>query len=213
MNVMSLQVLSLNKVYQPLGLISVKDAIDAIFAERAEIIEEESNGGFSSYDVRSWMELSLLKSMMIEEGNEDINDVWINRIDPHFIAPRVIRYLNYDKTHAKQVKFSRKNIITRDDFTCIYCNKKFPLEQLQLEHIVPKSRGGKTTWTNTATSCIKCNQRKADKTPKEAGMKLHWKPVKPKFLPKNNRIVVKDPRYKFWEQFVSDLYWNTKLED
>lgn len=213
MNVMSLQVLSLNKVYQPLGLISVKDAVDAIFAERAEIIDEEINGGFSSHNVNSWMELSLLKGMMMEESKDDIDEIWINRIEPYFIAPKVIRYLNYDKSHIKQVKFSRRNIIARDNQTCIYCNKKFSIEDLQLEHIIPRSRGGKTTWTNTATACHKCNQKKANRTPKEANMKLHWKPIKPKFLPKNNNILGRHPQYKFWEQFVSDLYWSTELED
>lgn len=213
MSVMSLQVLSLNKVYSPLGLISVKEAVDAIFSERAEIIEEEENGGFSNHDVSSWLELSEMKNLLMQEGEEGINHIWINSVEPYFIAPRVIRYLHYDKSFIKQVKFSRRNIILRDNYTCAYCNKKLPLEQLQLEHIIPKSRGGKTTWTNTITACIKCNQKKGNRTPKEAGMKLHWKPTKPKFLPKNQRIIVRDPRYKFWEQFVSDLYWSTELQE
>jgi len=213
MDVMSLQVLSLNKVYQPIGLISVREAIDSVFTERAEIIDQEENGAFSNHDVNSWLELSLLKKMMMEEADYEIDELWINSTSPYFIAPKVIRYLNYDKTHQRQVKFSRKNIMIRDQNTCIYCNKKFPTDQLQLEHIIPRSRGGKTTWTNTATSCHKCNQKKADKTPKEAGMKLHWKPVKPRFLARQNKIVVPRSRYKFWEQFVSDVYWNTELQE
>lgn len=213
MSIMSLQVLSLNKVYQPMGLITVKEAIEAIFTERAEIIEEELNGGFSNHNVNSWLELSLMKKMLKEEGELGIDDVWINWRDPAFVVPRVIRYLNYDKTFIKKIKFSRRNIIARDHHTCIYCNKKFAIEDLQLEHIIPKSRGGKTTWENTATACVKCNQKKADKTPKEAGMKLNWKPAKPKYLAKNQKIIARDPRYKFWEQFVSDLYWDVQLED
>lgn len=213
MSIMSLQVLSLNKVYQPMGLISVKEAVEAIFAERAEIIEEELNGTFSNHNVNSWLELSAMKKLFKEEGEEGINDLWINWTDPAFVVPRVVRYLNYDKSYVRRVKFSRRNIITRDNYHCIYCNKKFAIEDLQLEHIIPRSRGGKTTWENTATSCYKCNQKKSNKTPKEAGMKLHWKPIKPKFLPKNNKIIVHDPRYKFWEQFISDLYWSTELKE
>lgn len=213
MDVMSLQVLSLNKVYQPIGLISVKEAIESIFAERAEIIDKEENGMFSNHDVHSWLELSLLKRMMMEEAEAEIDELWINSVEPYFIAPKVIRYLHYDKTHTKQVKFSRKNIIARDNQTCIYCNQKFPIDKLQLEHIIPRSRGGKTTWTNTATACHRCNQKKADRTPKEAGMKLHWKPVKPKFIAKASKIVIPHSRYKFWENFVSDIYWNTELEE
>lgn len=211
MSVLSLQVLSLNKVYHPLGLISVKEAIESIFAERAEIIDQEENGGFSSHSIESWMELSEFKRMLIEEGQLE-DELWINWQEPSFLVPKVIRYLNYDKSYIKKVKFSRKNIILRDNHHCIYCNKKFPVEKLQLEHIIPKSRGGKTTWANTATACQKCNQKKADRTPEEAGMKLHWNPKAPKFLSKK-KIMVSDPRYKFWEQFVSDLYWNTSLKE
>lgn len=212
MNVMSLQVLSLNKLYQPIGLISIKDAIDSIFTERAEIVEQEENGALMGYDVSSWLELSLLKGMMMQE-NEEVNEVWINKIEPYFIAPKVIRYLNYDKSFVKQVKFSRRNIISRDNHTCIYCNKKFKIEDLQLEHIIPKSRGGKSTWTNTATACFRCNQKKADRTPKEAGMKLHWKPTRPKFIHRSIDISQTHPHYKVWEQFISDLYWNTELKE
>lgn len=212
MNVMSLSVLSLNKVYQPIGLISVKEAIESIFTERAEIVDVEENGDFLGYDVNSWLELSLLKNMMIEEG-ENIEEIWINSKDPFFIAPKVIRYLHYDKFHQKKIKFSRKNIIIRDNYRCIYCNKKFPIENLQLEHLIPRSRGGKTTWENTATACYKCNSKKSNRTPEESGMKLHWKPFKPKFLFKKNKLVFKDNRYKLWEHFISDAYWSTELEE
>ncbi|MGV9206149.1 MAG: HNH endonuclease [Promethearchaeia archaeon] len=212
MSVLTLQVLSLNKAYQPIGFISVKNAIEAVFKERAEIVEKEESGYFESYDINSWMELSLLKKMIIEEGEETVTSLWVNREEPAFLVPRVIRYLNYSKAHSQKIKFSRKNIMIRDGFTCIYCNKKFPIEELQLEHIIPKSRGGRTTWKNTAIACRSCNAKKANKTPEEAGMKLSWKPFKPKFLPKKYPFA-DDGRHEFWEQFLSEIYWNTTLKE
>lgn len=209
MSVLSLQVLTLNKTYQPLGLISVKEAIESVFSGRAEIIEQEKNGYFSNYDVHSWLELSNLKKEL--EEIED-HDIWINFHSPSFLAPRVIRFLEYNKTIIKKVRFSRKNILIRDNLTCAYCNTKFPVEQLQLEHIIPKSKGGKSTWLNTTASCKKCNDYKRDRTPEEAGMTIKRSPYVPKFLPRSN-IHFKGKRYKFWEQFVSDLYWNEPLDE
>lgn len=197
-------VLTLNKLYQPLQIVTLKKALKSIVSGRAEIVNVEENS-YVSYDINSWMEISELK-YMIEEENDDIN--WIGS----FQIPRVIRYLDYTKINYTKIKFTRKNVFTRDNFTCLYCGyKPNDIKELQLEHIIPKSRGGKTTWTNTVCSCYKCNTKKGDKTPQEAGMKLMRKPFKPKVLAPN-KIRIKDDRYSCWENFVSNLYWNTELK-
>lgn len=77
----------------------------------------------------------------------------------------------------KELPFNRKNIFHRDNYTCQYCGKKgLPLT---LDHILPKSRGGKNTWENIVTACPKCNTLKANRTPLEAGMKMLKQPKRP----------------------------------
>ena len=95
-------------------------------------------------------------------------------------VPTVIRVLNMVKRKArKNVSFSKKNILRRDNFTCQYCgDKEHPLT---VDHIIPKSRGGKTTWTNVVVACKPCNMKKGSRTAREANMKLHKSPSRPNF--------------------------------
>jgi len=81
------------------------------------------------------------------------------------------------------VRFTRRNVYARDDYTCQYCGERKLASELNYDHVVPRSRGGKTTWDNIVTSCFGCNDRKGDKTPHEAGMRLRRKPVRPTSLP------------------------------
>lgn len=95
------------------------------------------------------------------------------------VIPRIIR-LNYEVAVPNlELPFSRENIFTRDNHTCQYCGKKFPSDDLTLDHVYPKSRLGPDIWENIVTCCKECNQYKADKTPKEAGMKLMKRPYRP----------------------------------
>ena len=94
--------------------------------------------------------------------------------------PKVIK-LNYDvAVPYKELPFCRINVYVRDDYTCQYCGKKLPPSELTLDHVYPKSRLGPDIWENIVTCCKECNQYKADKTPKEAGMKLLRRPFRPK---------------------------------
>lgn len=97
--------------------------------------------------------------------------------------PSVVRVISHFKRERIRVKFSRLNIYTRDRFTCQFCGQVFPSEDLTFDHVVPRSRGGKTTWENIVTACVACNKAKADRTPTEAKMHLIRPPRKPAFLP------------------------------
>lgn len=85
------------------------------------------------------------------------------------------KYVNY----RQNARYSKRNIFLRDDYKCIYCGVDVTRDTAELEHILPRSRGGKTTWENTGTSCHDCNNRKDNMTPDEAGLKLRYKPYKP----------------------------------
>jgi 5-methylcytosine-specific restriction endonuclease McrA len=123
--------------------------------------------------------------------------------------PAVIRLKNYITFNKTKVKFSRINVFGRDSFTCSYCKKVFGADKLTYDHVTPKSRGGKTCWENIVTSCFSCNERKADRTPEEAGMCLFSVPVKPTARP-NLRTALYSPNTP--EQWKDYLFWTKELE-
>lgn len=98
-----------------------------------------------------------------------------------FALPAVIRLAVYiRKPFLDRVAFNKKNILRRDGYTCQYCSRR--ADRLTVDHVVPRSRGGETTWTNVVAACLKCNLRKGNKLLDEAGMRLTREPVHPRFL-------------------------------
>ena len=125
--------------------------------------------------------------------------------------PAVVRLLQYVSLDVKTVKFSRINVFARDNFTCQYCGDQPGTANLTYDHVLPKSRGGKTTWTNIVTACIPCNWKKSDKTPQEAHMKLKTVPYLPKHRPLMRRLAFCAPNSP--EEWRDYLYWNNELEN
>lgn len=93
--------------------------------------------------------------------------------------PSVIRLLRYIYTPFRKVELNRQNIYKRDGYKCVYCGGN---TKLTLDHVLPKSRGGKNTWSNLVTCCAKCNVSKSDNTPEEANMEMSQKPFRPNFF-------------------------------
>lgn len=91
--------------------------------------------------------------------------------------PSVIRLVELRRVPYRLQQVSRKNIFVRDGYRCMYCGQRAPKAVLELEHVIPKSRGGKNSWENLVAGCHDCNQKKRDRTPEEAGMKLIHKPL------------------------------------
>jgi len=125
--------------------------------------------------------------------------------------PKVIRLLFYDRIPEKVVKFNRRNIFARDENRCQYCGKKFPTSELSLEHVVPRSRGGQSTWTNIVCACTRCNRRKGGRLPEEVGMRLIRKPTRPKRSPLLH-LRLKLQKYESWKEFLDNAYWSVQLE-
>ncbi len=94
--------------------------------------------------------------------------------------PVVIRLKRYIHLKYREPPLTKKNILLRDNYTCQYCGTRKP--PLTIDHVIPKSRGGKDTWENLVTACVKCNAKKGDRTPEEAGMKLLSRPRKPTYF-------------------------------
>lgn len=131
------------------------------------------NASYEPLNICSWQRaVALMHKGKAEEV--EYQDFMINSTMP---APSVIKLRYYVAVPYKELPFNRKNILERDDYTCQYCGKK--THKLTLDHVHPKSKGGEYSWENIVAACPKCNQKKADRTPEEAGMKLKRNPFKP----------------------------------
>ena len=199
-------VLVLNRSYSAVRVVSVRRAIKMLCRQIAEIVSIEDKQ-WQTYDFSSWQELSQMRSDFDNPSYD-----WIKGVSFDLIVPRIIRLLFYDRLPQTIVKFNRRNIYARDNSRCQYCGKKFPHAELSLDHIMPRSRGGQMTWENIVCSCLKCNVKKANRTPKEAGMKLIAKPVKPRRNPAVT-LSLSSKKYHSWKHFLNSAYWNVELRD
>lgn len=207
---LSANVLVLNRYYQAIRVVNVRRAFSMLCREMAEVIHIETDAKGQSkwlnYNFGDWQELSALKREFEPDGFD-----WIHTVRFQIAVPRIIRLLGYDKLPRQDVKFNRRNIYARDGNKCQYCGKKFSTTELSLDHVVPKSQGGKASWDNIVCCCVKCNVRKGGRTPEQARMHLITKPVKPKRSPVIN-IRLADERYHSWKQFLDTAYWTVELK-
>tara|TARA_R110002020_G_scaffold32729_2_gene100337 strand:- start:782 stop:1288 length:507 start_codon:yes stop_codon:yes gene_type:complete len=125
----------------------------------------------------------------------------INSVNESFQLPCVIALKRIVRFRYKTIPCHRRNVIWRDQNQCQYCAKHFVIDKLTIDHIVPRSQGGKNEWLNLATACKKCNQKKGDKTPSEARMPLIKRPSVPKsdiFKNINKNQIIHRWRYYLW---------------
>jgi len=170
-------VLVLNKHYMAIRIIGVKRAFSLLCRELAEVVSFEE-GSYANYDFRSWCEVSQFRRRFEPDGHD-----WISTVNFYVAVPRIIRLLFYDRLPRNDVKFNRRNIFARDRNRCQYCGRHFPTSELSLDHVVPRSLGGKATWENIVCACTRCNVKKGGRTPKQAGMDLVRQPTKPRHNP------------------------------
>jgi len=140
---------------------------------------------------------------------EEYDDFDLKSMSITMKCPAVVRLLKYVKGNRNKVKFSRINVFARDNFTCQYCGTQPGTRNLTYDHVLPKSRGGKTIWDNIVTCCLSCNSKKADSTPQEAHMKLKKLPTKPRQRPEL-KLTFNIPKTP--DAWRSYLYWNQELE-
>jgi len=198
-------VLVLNKHYMALRIVGAKRAFSLLFRQLAEVISLEQ-GTYSNYDFQSWCQVSQLKRNFEPDGND-----WVSTVNFYIAVPRIIRLLFYDRLPRNEVKFNRRNIFARDKNSCQYCGRKRPTSELSLDHVIPKSMGGKSAWENMVCACTECNVKKGGRTPHQAGMKLVCKPIKPRRNPLVH-VHLGQPRYKSWQQFLDHAYWSVELK-
>ncbi len=193
MSVLNRHTLVLNKLWQAINVRTVARALCMVWAENARIVDVDN---YAQYTWSDWL---------TQEPGEE----FIQCIGTRIKIPEVITLVNYSKVPTRNIAFSRRNIFTRDKHTCQYCGKQPGSKELTIDHVLPKSRSGKSTWTNCVLSCVECNFRKADRTPEEAKMRLRKEPKQPIWNP---GFHVKRP-IPSWEKFLSEMYWSVELEE
>ena len=201
-------VLVLNKLFMAVHVISVRRAFVLLCKELAEVVSME-DGQYATYDFQSWREISeyRLKNFQYREEEDD----WVRTASTQIQVPRVIRLLAYEKIPRHTVKFNRRNIFARDNNQCQYCGKRQSTSDLSLDHVVPRSRGGRTTWSNVVTACQGCNLLKGNRLPHQSGMHPKSRPAQPTTfeLQENGRAFPPNYLHQSWRDF---LYWDTELD-
>ncbi|MCB0311472.1 MAG: HNH endonuclease [Bdellovibrionales bacterium] len=140
------------------------------------------NASYEPLKVISWQRAVTMffmgKVEVLEEYDHNIHSVSLV-----IKAPAVVRLLRYVKLGRRSPPLSRTNILARDNFECQYCSKELSPREATLDHVLPRSQGGKTSWTNIVCCCTHCNRKKGGRTPEQANMQLNKLPVKPDWLP------------------------------
>lgn len=188
-------VLVLNRLYQPIQVTSIRRAITLFYKGDARAVDRD----YVTYDFENWADLPHQPSQS-----------FIVTPTRNIAIPDVLQLLRFDRLPRQEVKFSRGNIYIRDRNRCQYCGRKFSTSELSLDHVIPISRGGRSTWENVVCACLGCNVRKGSKLVAESGMDLIRQPVRPKWHPLHRLQGRSFP--EIWKNFVDVAYWNVALD-
>lgn len=185
-------VLVLDKQYRPVKIVSAKEAISVLYSEQEKALVLDSM--YMTYTIEEWIDYCKMAG--------DKNELVVRSSKIRFIVPEVIVLPKYIKksSHGKRLRYSRVSIFKRDNFVCQYCGKEHERRELTVDHIIPKSKGGKSTWLNIITACRACNWKKADRTPEEAKMPLLSTPRIPSW--KDSVDLPAGIRRDLWDNFI-----------
>lgn len=190
--------LVLNLAYCPIHIIDWDKAISLIYQEKARPLDIS----YIAYTFQEWLEFTKTNA----DGYYKVHGVNFN-----IALPEIIVSTTFNRLPERQVKYSRQTVFTRDKYRCGYCGKTFRHKELTVDHILPKCLGGKTEWNNVISCCYSCNQSKADKTLKTAGLKLIFKPHKPGWNSPLQNINIETHPCKSWKHFMKRM--DTTLEE
>lgn len=165
----TLPTLVLNKGWTPISIMPVKKAITKVMSDLARIVDPDD---YQLYTFEDWM------SLPVKEG-----EPFISTSHAKVRVPEIIVLQEYEKLPQREVKLSRRNLLIRDNYTCQYTGKRINMDTATMDHVIPRSKGGGSTWENLVMCCLDINAKKADRTPDEAGLKLLKKPERPKWNP------------------------------
>jgi 5-methylcytosine-specific restriction endonuclease McrA len=182
-------VLVLNRSFQPVRITTARHGFTLLYLGRARALDRT----YEPHDFHQWSALAVAAE-----------DEAIGTPRGRIRVPRVLLLSGYNRVPHAPLRLSRRNIFLRDAFTCQYCGRRPGTRELNLDHVMPRSRGGRSTWENLVTSCRDCNLTKGWATPDEAGMLLKTRPTRPGW---STALVMAAPtrRYVEWEPFLAGI--------
>ncbi len=176
-------VLVLNKSWTPVSVTTVKRSLRLLFVGSARFVCTET---YSIFELEDWVERD--------------SDRYIKSTGLAIPVPEVLVLSTYNSVPNDKSSFSKKNVYKRDRYLCQYCGEFPGIELLTIDHVIPKSRGGKSTWENCVVACSACNTRKSDKPLAESGMALLKEPVRPNWSPVSH--ISSRARKPSWNKFL-----------
>jgi len=183
---LSAPVLVLNRNFAPVRITTARQAFTLLFLGRARALD-------ARFEPHTWDDWVRHEPSTTEET--------IGTPRGPVRVPRVLLLTNYGRVPSAPLRLSRRNIFLRDSFTCQYCGERPHVRELNLDHVLPKSRGGKSTWDNLVTSCRDCNLEKGYRLPDECGMTLRMRPTRPGWSTAL-RMAAPSQRYPEWTPFL-----------
>jgi 5-methylcytosine-specific restriction endonuclease McrA len=188
--------LVLNRNWQPIHVATVARAVIMLYSGTVRVVDPKD------YQTYNWDDWSRLRPREDEHCIRSIR--WRLRV------PEVVVLAHYDGLPGSTVPFSRRNIYKRDRYSCQYCGRQPAIEELTIDHVLPRAQGGTSSWENCVLACFECNKQKADRTPEQARMRLRHPPQRPVWRPLYSWH---SKPIKSWARFLGEAYWNVTLMD
>ena len=196
-SVLNQQTLVLNRSWVAISTTTVREALTLLFTGNARAIQPDT---YETFEFDSWSTLTVAPE-----------EPCVRTVSMSIRVPEVVVLTRYGGIPRMTPSFSRRNLFQRDDNTCQYCGKRPGTKELTIDHVLPRSRGGLSTWVNCVLACVDCNRRKANRLPDEAHMHLLKTPKTPAWTP-----IMEVPLMRVrqsWRKFISDQYWNATLQE
>ena len=184
---LELPVLVVNRFFQPVQITSARRAFLLLFGGSAQAIDD--NGDL--HDFPAWRLLPVRE-----------HDDGLPILSGSLRVPRVLHLRRYERVRQKPVRLNRKNLMLRDAHQCQYCARRPPVRELNIDHVLPRSRGGEASWENLVTACRVCNLRKGRRTPDEAAMHLLRIPGPPRWSTTMQILMGSPSPFEEWTPFL-----------
>ena len=185
---LTLPVLVLNRVFQPVRITNVRRAIRLLYCGVARALDADGE----YYDFAAW------SGLPVRAGVDDTLAI----VRGALRVPRIVHLRCYARCRRPTVRLTAANLMMRDGYRCQYCAKTRPRSALDIDHVQPRSRGGSESWTNLVTACQPCNRRKGRRTPNEASMPLIRRPAVPRWSHSAQLLAGASARYLEWDPFL-----------
>ncbi|MBX3183696.1 MAG: HNH endonuclease [Polyangiaceae bacterium] len=176
----------LNRYFMPLRLTTTRRALLLLYAGAARALDEGE-----LYSFPEWLALPT-------RPQDDV----VPLVNGALRVPRVLQLARYDKHPRVELRLTRKNLLLRDEGRCQYCGAQPTPRDLNVDHVLPRSRGGRDSWENLVISCKRCNLTKGQRTPEEANMRLRARPSRPRWSTTTHILLSSKHPYAEWEPFL-----------